>query len=145
MRQIKALSNYIYNPRDFKYRVWLPATILLSRSCHWMDHLEFGPTWKLVCQSVLYSAFKVSKLYFLAKNFCMQKDVCQKSQWKKYCLLQFGRFQSLKNVNCYCNCVTYCHLTYKGTSGGWRVVCSIFEGIVCSRTVCSIRLSLFYR
>ena len=27
----------------------------------------------------------------------------------------------------------------------WRVVCSIFEGIVCSRTVCSTRLSLFYR
>ena len=56
------------------YRVWHPATILLSRSCHWMDHLEWGLTWKMVYQSVLYSPFKVSKLDFLAKNLYLKKD-----------------------------------------------------------------------
>ena len=54
------ISNYIYNLRDFKYRVWQLATILLSRLWHWMDHLECGLTWKLVCQSVFYLSLKFS-------------------------------------------------------------------------------------
>ena len=72
----------LYNPRDFKYRVWHPTTILLSRSCHWMDHCECGRTWKLVCQSALYSLFKVSKLDFSAKNLSLfVKDVLQMILW----------------------------------------------------------------
>ena len=96
----------LYNPRDFKYRVWHPTTILLSRSCHWMDHRECGLTWKLVCQSALYSPFKVSKLGFSATNLVWKRMFFQWSYEQKYYFLQSGEFPSVKNVDYFfCKCV----------------------------------------
>ena len=93
------LSNYIYNPRDFKYSVKHSTTILFSRSCHCMDHRECGLTWKLVCQSALYSPFKVSRLDFSATNLVWKRMFFKWSYEQKYYLLQSGGFQSIKNVD----------------------------------------------
>ena len=47
-----------------------------------MDHRECGLTWKFVCQSALYSPFKVSKLDFSATNLSLLvKDVLQMILW----------------------------------------------------------------
>ena len=71
-----------------------------------MDHLEFGLTWKLVCQSVLY-LLRCQSYIFWQKTFVCKRMFVRSPNEKKYCLLQFGRFQSFKNVDefCYCNCV----------------------------------------
>ena len=90
-------SNYTYMYSAWLYRVWHPATILLSRSCHWMDHLECSLTWKLVYLSVLYLPFKASWI-FLPKTFVWKSLFFRWSNAKKYCLLQFGKFQSRKKV-----------------------------------------------
>ena len=51
-----------------------------------MDHCECGLTWKLVCQSALYSPFKVSKLDFSAINLSMfVKEVFQMILWTEIC------------------------------------------------------------
>ena len=73
-----------------KVLIWHPATILLSRSYQWMNHYEWGLTWKLLCQSVLYLPFLVTILTPQYKFSIWKRMFSDVSSVKKWIVLQFG-------------------------------------------------------